>query len=437
MDQELLTLLSSIGFELLKDEVSSRARVRFSPFQSARCHESLGLSVAGSGCRCKLERSEVDPGSSLVRDGEGGDKSLGSAILKLCTILVLAISPVNSHRLFAASKSPLSTPLRAAAKKHGLAIGSAASAGHLEDSRYAEILASEFNVLEPENEMKFDIIHPRPNKDPHPYNFGPADKLVEFAQSHDMAVRGHTLTWHNQLPTWLTSGTFSSEQLAAVLRDHFSTVMRHYNRNVYAWDVVNEAFKEDGTLRDSIWYNRPGIGFSGQGTKYIETAFKWARAEEPRAQLFYNDVGAETVNKKSDAIFAMATDFRQRGVPLDGIGMQMHLDLSFNRFYKLASFRKNLERFAHLGLIVHITEMDVRLSDVSPDSLRAQADLYKEVAGICMQVSACKLLQTWGFTDRYSWVSWFFPGYGWALLWDANYEPKPAYKSLQQLMLQP
>jgi endo-1,4-beta-xylanase len=133
----------------------------------------------------------------------------------------------------------------------------------------------------------------------------------------------------------------------------------------------------------------------------------------------------------------MATDFRQRGVPLDGIGMQMHLDLSFNRFYTLASFRKNLERFARLGLVVHITEMDVRLPDASPNSLNAQADLYKEVADICMQVSACKLLQTWGVTDRYSWISWFFPGYGWALLWDANYEPKPAYKSLQQVLLQP
>lgn len=357
------------------------------------------------------------------------------AVLTLSTIVLLAVLLVTNDRISSATKSvSASTSLRTAGRKRGLLIGAAADAGHLDDSRYAEILYNEFSELEPENEMKFAIIHPRSDNSRSSYDFVPADRLVEFAREHEMAVRGHTLVWHRQLPTWLTNGRFSSADLANILRQHITTVLTHYEGTVYAWDVANEAFEEDGTLRETIWYNNPGIGFSDQGTRYLEEVFRWARARAPKAQLFYNDVGAETLNKKSDAIFAMASDFGRRGVPLDGIGMQMHVDLSFGRPANLASFRENLERFAALGMLIHITEMDVRLPAATPRLLAKQADVYKQVASICVQISNCKLLQTWGVTDRYSWISGFFPGYGWGLLWDANYEPKPSYMSLQQAL---
>ncbi len=218
------------------------------------------------------------------------------------------------------------------------------------------------------------------------------------------------------------------------LQDHITTVMGHYAGKVYAWDVVNEAFNDDGTMRDTIWYDQPGIGFAGMGTQYIELALGWAHAADPNAQLFYNDYNAEPMNVKSDAIYAMAQDFKNRGVPLDGVGFQLHIDLSFDDPTTLASFTSNLQRFAALGLNLHIPELDIRLSDSSAASFNAQAKLYGEIARICVQQPACKLFQTWGFTDKHSWIPGAFPGWGWALPWDANYQKKPAYFSIRNAL---
>jgi endo-1,4-beta-xylanase len=241
---------------------------------------------------------------------------------------------------------------------------------------------------------------------------------------------GDTLVWHNQVPSWVTSGNYTSPQLSTILQDHITTVMGHYAGKVYAWDAVNEAFNDDGTMRDTIWYDQPGIGFAGMGTQYIEQALNWARAADPNTQLFYNDYNAEPTNAKSDAIYAMAQDFKNRGAPLDGVGFQLHIDLSFDNPTTLTSFSSNLQRFAALGLDLYITELDIRLSDSTAASFNAQARLYGEIATICVQQPACKLVQTWGFSDKHSWIPGAFPGWGWALLWDANYQKKPAYSSV-------
>jgi endo-1,4-beta-xylanase len=130
----------------------------------------------------------------------------------------------------------------------------------------------------------------------------------------------------------------------------------------------------------------------------------------------------------------MAKDFKERGVPLDGVGFQTHLTLKFDDPAKLASFASNLDRFAKLGLELHITELDVRLDDSTPSSLSAQAKLYGEVAALCLRQPACRLIQTWGFTDKYSWIPRSFPGHGWALPWDENYQKKPAYDHLRDAL---
>jgi endo-1,4-beta-xylanase len=210
--------------------------------------------------------------------------------------------------------------------------------------------------------------------------------------------------------------------------------MTHYSGKVYAWDVVNEAFNDDGTIRSTIWYDQPGIGFAGMGTQYIEQALNWAHAADPNAKLFYNDYNTEPLGPKSDAVYAMAQDFKTRGVPLNGIGFQFHIDLSFDNPGTLASVTSNFQRFAALGLEIHITELDIRLNDSSTASLNAQAKLYGELATVCAQQPSCKLFQTWGFTDKYSWIPSFFPGEGWALLWDANYQKKPAYLSVNRAL---
>lgn len=337
------------------------------------------------------------------------------------------------------SKSESAPTLRQAAEARGVHIGTAVGSRLLSEPEYAQILGTEFSQLEPENEMKFGLIHPRPDSDSQPYNFRGADELVAFAKSHHMRVRGHTLVWHRQVAPWLTARAQPPNQLAPselsdILHKHVQAVVGHYAGKVYAWDVVNEAFNDDGTMRETIWYDLPGIGYAGQGTKYIEQALRWAHAADRHAKLFYNDFDTESINPKSDAIYAMAADFKKRRVPLDGIGFQLHLDLAFDNPETLASFGKNLKRFAALGVEIHFTEIDVRIKDSTPASLEAQAHLYSEITKACLELPACKAIQTWGFTDKHSWIPGSHPGQGWALLWDADYKKKPAYSAMMDAL---
>jgi endo-1,4-beta-xylanase len=359
--------------------------------------------------------------------------SFACSVLRRPTIATLACVIALHNGSVSQQSVPAASTLRQAAATHDLLVGAAAASAYLNEANYSSILGSEFSQLQAENEMKFGVIHPRPDTDPNPYNFSGGDALVSFAQSHTMRVRGHTLVWHNQVPGWVARGNYTAAQLAAVLESHIRTVMQHYSGKVYAWDVVNEAFNDDGSMRHTLWYDQPGIG-AGKRTEYIEQALRWARAADPSAKLFYNDYDAEEVNAKSDAIYAMAQDFKKRGVPLDGIGFQSHVDLYFDDPAKLASYARNLERFAKLGLELHITELDIRLSDSSAASLATQAKLYREITTLCVQQPACKLLQTWGFTDKHSWIPAFYKGQGWALLWDADYKKKSAYRAVHDAL---
>ena len=346
------------------------------------------------------------------------------------TSVILLLFTITRPPSIGSSRS--AQTLREAAEARGIHIGTAVASRLLGEPEYAQVLGAEFSQLEPENEMKFGLIHPRPDSDPQPYNFRGADELVAFAQSHNMVVRGHTLVWHRQVPAWVTgqASQIAPTELAGILHKHIQTVVSRYAGKVYAWDVVNEAFNDDGAMRETIWYSLPGIGYAGQGPKYIEQALRWARAADSRAKLFYNDYDTERINPKSDAIYAMAADFKKRGVPLNGIGFQVHVDLAFDNPATLALFRQNLKRFAALGLEVQFTEIDVRLKDSTPASLTAQAHLYSEITKSCLELSACNAIQTWGFTDKHSWIPGWYPGMGWALLWDADYKKKPAYSAV-------
>jgi endo-1,4-beta-xylanase len=316
--------------------------------------------------------------------------------------------------------------LRQAADRRIVKAGTAADYDFLTEADYTSVLAREYSQLQPENDMKWSVIHPGPTT----YAFGNGDGLVSFAAAHGMAVRGHVLVWHNQNPGWLTNGNFPPDKLSMILEDHINKVMAHYAGKVYAWDVVNEAFNDDGTLRDTIWYNQPGIGLAG--TAYIERAFRLARIADPQALLFYNDFSAETLNAKSDAIFAMVKDFKARGVPIDGVGLQLHLTSSGISFPGLDA---NVKRLTGLGLQVQFTELDVRLpvtnNAASAADLLKQATIYHDVAAVCLKYPLCTAIQTWGFTDKHSWIPGSFPGSGAALPFDAAYQIKPAYTALQ------
>jgi endo-1,4-beta-xylanase len=329
-----------------------------------------------------------------------------------------------------------SGPLKQLADKAHILIGTAVRPSLLSEAAYAETLAREFNMVEPEDDMKWSVVR----RNASGFDFTGGDQIVDYARAHRMKVRGHCLVWDHDNPKWLAQGNFTPEQLSRILQDHITTEVKHYAGRVFAWDVVNEALDENGELKDSIWYNRPGIGLANNGTAYIGQALQWAHEADPQALLFYNENGAEGMNRKSDAVYSMLKDFKSRGVPINGIGLQMHIStLNFNG----APLATNIARLTSLGLQVHITELDVSLpvdsaGQVAPSDLQRQAEIYRAVTRACVQNPGCTAIQTWGFTDKYSWIGTHSHGTrGAALPFDRAYRPKPAYDAIIEELAKP
>lgn len=326
-------------------------------------------------------------------------------------------------------------PLREAAGHSEILIGAAARPAQLPEALYAATLAKEFNLLEPEDAMKWEVLRSGPQS----FDFSQADQLVNFALRHNMKIRGHTLVWHRQNPPWLTDGNFTPAQLSKLLETHIKTVVGHYRGKIFAWDVVNEALDERvaGKLRSTIWYDQPGIGFARQGSAYLAQCFRWAHEADPDALLFYNEAEADEVNAKSNALYKILRGFIRDGVPIHGIGLQMHIS---NLHPDIASISANIARFTALGLQVHITELDVSLpvdanGEASAEDLKRQANIYRQIARACLSHPGCTAIQTWGFTDKYSWIgSHSKKTRGAALPFDGNYQPKPAYNALREAL---
>jgi endo-1,4-beta-xylanase len=323
--------------------------------------------------------------------------------------------------------------LRQAGDRDGVLVGTAVRPSQLSETAYASTLAREFSMVEAEDAMKWAILRP----DQATYDFRQGDEVVRFAQAHQMKVRGHCLVWGRYNPDWLTQGHFTTRQLSRLLREHITRVMKHYRSQVFAWDVVNEALDENGDVRDSLWYNQPGIGWSQKGTAYIEQVFRWAHKADPHALLFYNEAEGEGLNRKSDAIYTMVKDFKRRGVPIDGVGLQMHIPTLDGEIPAIiATISANIARLTALGVQVHITELDVSLPVNSnglprPDDLRRQAEVYRGIVRACLNSAGCTAIQTWGFTDKYSWIgSHSRNARGQALPFDRAYQAKPAYRAI-------
>ena len=291
------------------------------------------------------------------------------------------------------------------------------------DRRYRRVMAREFNSLSPENQMKWEFIHPEQDR----YRFGPADRIVRFSNRHGQVVRGHTLLWHNQNPTWLTEGDFTADELRQILRRHIRTVVGRYAGEIQQWDVANEIFDQDGNLRteENIWIRELGPGI-------IAKAFKWAHKADPHAKLFFNDYGVEDINAKSDAYYELVQELRAEGVPVDGFSVQGHLSTQYGF---PGSLQANLQRFSDLGVETAITEVDVRMvlpegAQPTSDQLEQQADYYRQMLEACLSVESCNSFTLWGFVDKYSWVPVFFTTEGAAtVMWD-DFERKPAYYAL-------
>jgi endo-1,4-beta-xylanase len=331
-----------------------------------------------------------------------------AAVLVAGALAVTLVSPAQ------AADAPSLREL--AARQHlgvGTAVDMAALAG---DPQYRQKIAQEFSSVTAENVMKWESLEAVRGQ----YDWSEADRLVAFANRNRQTVRGHVLVWHNQLPKWLTEGAFSVDELRAILRTHIFDTVRHFRGRIWQWDVVNEAFNEDGTLRDTIWLRALGPG-------YIADAFRWAHQADPRAKLFYNDYNIEDVNAKSTAVYELARKLRAEGVPIEGVGVQAHQTAS----YAPTTMGQNLKRFNDLGLDTAVTEADVRLDlPADPVKLQAQANVYRTMLKACLAIPHCISFTVWGFTDKYSWVPGFFPGEGAANILDENFQAKPAYVAL-------
>ena len=313
----------------------------------------------------------------------------------------------------------MSPALRVLAEQRGVRVGVAADAA-LRDAGGRALIAREFGMLTPENDMKHARIHPQRDV----YYFARADSLVAFAEANGMRVRGHTLVWHRQNAPWLTGGQWTADEVRSLLGEHIDSVAGRYRGKVQAWDVVNEAFEESGALRNSFWLQR-------LGPDYIEFAFRRAAAADPGALLFYNDYNIEGINPKSDSTYEMVRRLRARGVPIHGVGLQAHFIVG----QVPATLRANMERFAALGLKVQITELDVRLPQPATAAhLEAQARDYRAVMDACLGVRGCDAVVLWGASDRWSWIPGEFPGWGQAHVFDEGLRPKPAYRALHELL---
>jgi GH35 family endo-1,4-beta-xylanase len=294
------------------------------------------------------------------------------------------------------------------------------------DQAYRQVLAREYNILTPENALKWAAVHPAPEA----WTFGDADDLVAAAQASRQAIHGHVLVWHQQLPDWVND-SLGKDGVQAALDQHIDTVVGRYRGKIAIWDVVNEAIDDQGKLRDSVFSRQLGADF-------IASAFRRARAADPTAILGYNEYGIETGGAKADAVFALLQGLVQSGVPIDAVGLQFHLSA-----YELAvgrqrgdAIRATIERFAALGLRVYISELDVRIADLSgaaADRLAYQRKVYELVTAICRDEPACDGVTTWGFTDRFSWIDSAY-GPDDPLPFDESYQRKPAYLGIRDAL---
>ncbi len=324
-----------------------------------------------------------------------------------------------------------------------------------EDQRGDPIIKAQFNSISPENVLKWESVHPQPNK----YDFTGPDKYVQFGETNHMYVIGHTLVWHSQTPRWVFQDAngkdLDRDALLQRMRDHIHTVVGRYKGRVKCWDVVNEALNDNGTLRKSPWLRIIG-------EDYIAKAFQYAHEADPDAVLRYNDYSLENEPKRNGAI-ALIKKLQAEGVPVTAIGLQDHTKLDWPTPEQEDA---TISAFAVLGLKVMITELDMdtakatqqnRSADISlngqagtntsaavardgtkqdanklPDSVeQLLAKRYRDLFAVFLKHrDAITLVTFWGVTDGDSWLNQGRVNH--PLLFDRDGQPKPAFDAVIQ-----
>ncbi|MFG2046591.1 endo-1,4-beta-xylanase [Micromonospora sp. NPDC048935] len=330
-------------------------------------------------------------------------RTRGATRLLLGGACALAIT-VSSMALATFARADLSGPpgttLKAAAERSGRYFGAAMGSDRLNDSGFLTIASREFDMMTAVNEMKPDATEPNPGQ----FDFRRGDAIYNWATQRGMRFRGHTLAWHGQQPRFW--GSLSGSALRAAMISHINGVMAHYKGKFAYWDVVNEAYAENGSRRSS--------NLQATGNDWIEVAFRTARAADPSVKLCYNDYNIENwTYAKTQGVYNLIKDFKARGVPVDCVGLQTH----FTGGSSLPSnFQQTLSSFAALGVDVALTEADVT---------NASTSQYQGLTQACMNVPRCVGITTWGIRDSDSWRGSENP-----LLFDRNSNPKAAYTAV-------
>ena len=325
----------------------------------------------------------------------------------------------------------------------GVALGRNQTTG--QDPHVADLVPRHFNSLTAENELKWERVHPEPDR----YDFGPADRAVAFGETHGLAVIGHVLLWHQQTPEWVFAGEdgkpLDRETALGRLRTHIQKVAGRYRGRIKGWDVVNEAVNDDGTLRQTPW-------LESIGEDYIARAFEFAREADPESELYYNDYNVWKPEKRA-AILKLVTQLRGDGLRVDGVGAQGHWLLGDP---SLAEIEAMITDVTEAGFKVPITELDVdplprdpRMygadlalktqmredTNIYVDGLPAekQRELAERYGGIFRLLvkhrDSIPRVTFWALTDAHTWLNGFpVPGrVNHPMLWDREGEPKPAF----------
>ena len=314
------------------------------------------------------------------------------------------------------------------------------------DSASVEIIKNQFNSITAENCMKSEELQPIEGE----FNFELADKFVKFGEENNMYIIGHTLVWHSQAPKWFftdaTGKDVTREVLIERMKNHIFTVVGRYKGKVKGWDVVNEAFEDDGSWRNSKFYQIIG-------EDYIRLAFQFAHEADPDADLYYNDYSMSHEGRRNTVV-KMVKDLKSQGVRIDGVGLQGHMDLVFP---DLDEFEKSMLAFAETGVKLMITELDVTVlprpgidvgAEISasfeyqqklnpyaeglPDSVSiALNNRYNDIFKLFLKHSdILERVTLWGVYDGQSWRNnWPVRGRtDYPLIFDRNFQPKPVVK---------
>lgn len=307
----------------------------------------------------------------------------------------------------------------------------------------AAICAKHNNLIVAENDTKMANMYPEEGK----YNFTAADKFIEFAKANGQDIRWHTLVWHNQSPEWIfkapDGSKASKELLEQRLKDYIFTIGKRYSKDICSVDVVNECISDKNfILRDG---NDRSLWFDILGPDYVDKAFFWAKEAFPNSSLVINDYNLETMPEKRMGMYNLVKGMLERGVPVDTVGLQMHINLENP---PVSEIEKTIELYGSLGLNVIVTEMEVSVykdfqpgkdpeptKEYTPELMEQQAKRYEEIFECFKKEAKAGILKDvvlWGITDAFSWKNNFpVPGRTDApLLFDREGKPKPAFDKL-------